>query len=365
MGFRCGIIGLPNVGKSTLFNALTRTSAAQAENYPFCTIEPNIGEVDVPDKRLEVLSKINESQKILPARLTFVDIAGLVKGASQGEGLGNQFLSNIKEVDAVAHVVRCFEDDNITHVNGQIDPIKDIEIIETELLLSDIANLEKRQTSLEKKVKSNDKESKEKLILIEEILEKLNNNIIFDFKSLNEKNNKYFQEFALLTGKKMIYVCNVDEESAKSGNQYSKKIDEYGVSKEINVIKISANIESQISELSDDDRDEYIKSLGLTEPGLNTLINEGYNALDLITYFTSGPKETRAWTIPKNTLAPASAGKIHTDFEKGFIRAETINYGELINFSSYNEAKDAGKIRLEGKEYEVKDGDIMNFRFNN
>ena len=365
MGFRCGIIGLPNVGKSTLFNALTRTSAAQAENYPFCTIEPNIGEVDVPDKRLEVLSKISKSQKVLPARLTFVDIAGLVEGASKGEGLGNQFLSNIKEVDAVAHVVRCFEDDNITHVNGQIDPIRDIEIIETELLLSDIANLEKRQTSLEKKVRSNDKESKEKLILIEEILEKLNNNIIFDFKSLNEKNDKYFQEFALLTGKKMIYVCNVDEESAKSGNQYSKKIDEYGVSKEINVIKISANIESQISELSDDDRDEYIKSLGLTEPGLNTLINEGYNALDLITYFTSGPKETRAWTIPKNTLAPASAGKIHTDFEKGFIRAETINYGELINFSSYNEAKDAGKIRLEGKEYEVKDGDIMNFRFNN
>ena len=365
MGFRCGIIGLPNVGKSTLFNALTRTSAAQAENYPFCTIEPNIGEVDVPDKRLEVLSKINESQKILPARLTFVDIAGLVKGASQGEGLGNQFLSNIKEVDAVAHVVRCFEDDNITHVNGQIDPIKDIEIIETELLLSDIANLEKRQTSLGKKAKSNDKESKEKLILIEEILKKLNNNILFNFKSLDEKNQKYFHEFSLLTGKKMIYVCNVDEESAKSGNQYSKKIDEYGVSKEINVIKISANIESQISELSDDDRDEYIKSLGLTEPGLNTLINEGYNALDLITYFTSGPKETRAWTIPKNTLAPASAGKIHTDFEKGFIRAETINYGELINFSSYNEAKDAGKIRLEGKEYEVKDGDIMNFRFNN
>ena len=365
MGFRCGIIGLPNVGKSTLFNALTRTSAAQAENYPFCTIEPNIGEVDVPDKRLDILSKINKSQKILPARLTFVDIAGLVKGASQGEGLGNQFLSNIKEVDAVAHVVRCFDDDNITHVNGQIDPIKDIEIIETELLLSDIANLEKRQISLEKKVKSNDKEAKEKLILIEEILENLNNNILFDFKSLDEKNEKYFQEFSLLTGKKMIYVCNVDEESANTGNQYSKKIDEYGAGKEINVIKISASIESQISELSDEDRDEYIKSLGLAEPGLNTLINEGYNALDLITYFTSGPKETRAWTIAKNTLAPESAGKIHTDFEKGFIRAETINYNELINFLNYSEAKDAGKIRLEGKDYEVKDGDIMNFRFNN
>ena len=365
MGFRCGIIGLPNVGKSTLFNALTRTSAAQAENYPFCTIEPNIGEVDVPDKRLEILSKINKSQKILPARLTFVDIAGLVKGASQGEGLGNQFLSNIREVDAIAHVVRCFEDDNITHVNGQIDPIKDIEIIETELLLSDIANLEKRQTSLEKKAKSNDKESKEKLILIEEILKKLNNNILFDLKSLDEKNKKYFLEFSLLTGKKIIYVCNVDEESAKSGNQYSEKVHEYGINKEINVIKISANIESQISELTDEDRDEYIKSLGLAEPGLNALIKEGYNALDLITYFTSGPKETRAWTVSKNTLAPESAGKIHTDFEKGFIRAETINYDELINFSSYNEAKDAGRIRLEGKEYEVKDGDIMNFRFNN
>jgi len=365
MGFRCGIIGLPNVGKSTLFNALTRTSAAQAENYPFCTIEPNIGEVDVPDKRLEILSKINKSQKILPARLTFVDIAGLVKGASQGEGLGNQFLSNIREVDAIAHVVRCFEDDNITHVNGQIDPIKDIEIIETELLLSDIANLEKRQTSLEKKAKSNDKESKEKLILIEEILKKLNNNILFDLKSLDEKNKKYFLEFSLLTGKKIIYVCNVDEESAKSGNQYSKKIHEYCMNKEINVIKISANIESQISELTDEDRDEYIKTLGLAEPGLNALIREGYNALDLITYFTSGPKETKAWTVSKNTLAPKSAGKIHTDFEKGFIRAETINYDELINFSSYNEAKDAGRIRLEGKEYEVKDGDIINFRFNN
>ena len=365
MGFRCGIIGLPNVGKSTLFNALTRTSAAQAENYPFCTIEPNIGEVDVPDKRLEVLSKLNKSERIIPARLTFVDIAGLVKGASQGEGLGNQFLSNIKEVDAVAHVVRCFEDDNITHVNGQIDPIKDIEIIETELLLSDISNLEKRKVSLEKKAKSNDKDSKEKLILIDEILEKLNNNNLFDFKSLDEKNIKFFEEFSLLTSKKMIYVCNVDEESANSGNKYSKEIDEYGAAKEIDVIKISASIESQISVLNDEDRNEYIESLGLTEPGLNTLINEGYNALDLVTYFTSGPKETRAWTIHRNTLAPESAGKIHTDFEKGFIRAETINYDELINYSSYNEAKDSGKIRLEGKEYEVKDGDIMNFRFNN
>ena len=364
MGFRCGIIGLPNVGKSTLFNALTRTSAAQAENYPFCTIEPNIGEVDVPDRRLKVLSDINKSQKILPARLTFVDIAGLVEGASKGEGLGNQFLSNIREVDALAQVIRCFDDDNITHVNGKIDPIKDIEIIETELFLSDIDNLEKRKISLEKKAKSNDKESNEKLILIEKILEKLDNNQLFDRNILDEKNKKYFREFELLSSKKMIYVCNVDENSANSGNEYSKKIEEYGLIREITVIKISASIESQISELNDKDRNEYISSLGLREPGLNTLITEGYNTLDLITYFTSGPKETRAWTIEKNTLAPKSAGKIHTDFEKGFIRAETINYNELINFSSYLDAKDAGKIRLEGKEYEVKDGDIMNFRFN-
>ena len=364
MGFRCGIIGLPNVGKSTLFNALTRTSAAQAENYPFCTIEPNIGEVDVPDKRLKVLSNINKSQKILPARLTFVDIAGLVEGASKGEGLGNQFLSNIKEVDAVAQVIRCFDDDNITHVNGKIDPIKDIEVIETELFLSDIDNLEKRKISLEKKAKSNDKEAIEKLILIEKIIEKLNTNQLLDKNALDEKNKKYFKEFELLTSKKMIYVCNVDESSANSGNEYSKKIEEYGLIKKITVIKISASIESQISELGDEDRREYINSLGLEQPGLNTLITEGYNILDLITYFTSGPKETRAWTIKKNTLAPESAGKIHTDIEKGFIRAETINYDELINFSSYLDAKDAGKIRLEGKEYEVKDGDIMNFRFN-
>ena len=365
MGFRCGIIGLPNVGKSTLFNALTRTSLAQSENYPFCTIEPNIGEVDVPDERLNKLSDINQSVQILPARLTFVDIAGLVKGASQGEGLGNQFLSNIREVDAVAHVVRCFEDENITHVNGQINPIEDIEIIETELLLSDIDNLEKRSNSLEKKAKGNDKESKEKLLLINEILNELNKGSLFNESSLSEENKKYFAEFSLLTNKRMIYVCNVDEESASSGNKYSKIVEEYASSKNTKVIKISANIESQISQLDDNERNEYIDSLGLKEPGLNILISEGYSALDLVTYFTSGPKETRAWTIKKLTLAPESAGKIHTDFEKGFIRAETINYSELIEFNSYQKAKDAGKVRLEGKEYEVQDGDIMNFRFNN
>jgi len=365
MGFQCGIIGLPNVGKSTLFNALTRTSLAQSANYPFCTIEPNIGEVDVPDERLNILSDINKSLQILPARLTFVDIAGLVKGASQGEGLGNQFLSNIREVDAVAHVVRCFEDENITHVNGQINPIDDIEIIETELLLSDIDNLEKRHSSLEKKAKGNDKEAKEKVVLINAILNQLNQGLLFDDSLLDETNKKHFSEFGLLTSKRMIYVCNVDEESAGTGNKYSKIVEQYALSKNMKAIKISANIESQIAQLDDDERSEYIDSLGLKEPGLNILIKEGYSALDLVTYFTSGPKETRAWTIKKLTLAPESAGKIHTDFEKGFIRAETINYRELIEFNDYQKAKDAGKIRLEGKEYEVQDGDIMNFRFNN
>ena len=365
MGFQCGIIGLPNVGKSTLFNALTRTSLAQSANYPFCTIEPNIGEVDVPDERLNILSDINKSLQILPARLTFVDIAGLVKGASKGEGLGNQFLSNIREVDAVAHVVRCFEDQNITHVNGQINPIDDIEIIETELLLSDIDNLEKRHSSLEKKAKGNDKEAKEKVVLINAILNQLNQGLLFDDSLLDETNKKHFSEFGLLTSKKMIYVCNVDEKSAGTGNKYSKIVEQYALSKNMKAIKISANIESQIAQLDDDERSEYIDSLGLKEPGLNILIKEGYSTLDLVTYFTSGPKETRAWTIKKFTLAPESAGKIHTDFEKGFIRAETINYKELIEFNDYQKAKDAGKIRLEGKEYEVQDGDIMNFRFNN
>ena len=316
MGFQCGIIGLPNVGKSTLFNALTRTSLAQSANYPFCTIEPNIGEVDVPDERLNILSDINKSLQILPARLTFVDIAGLVKGASQGEGLGNQFLSNIREVDAVAHVVRCFEDENITHVNGQINPINDIEIIETELLLSDIDNLEKRHSSLEKKAKGNDKEAKEKVVLINAILNQLNQGLLFDDSLLDEINKKHFSEFGLLTSKRMIYVCNVDEESAGTGNKYSKIVEQYALSKNMKAIKISANIESQIAQLDDDERSEYIDSLGLKEPGLNILIKEGYSALDLVTYFTSGPKETRAWTIKKLTLAPESAGKIHTDLKK-------------------------------------------------
>ena len=282
MGFQCGIIGLPNVGKSTLFNALTRTSLAQSANYPFCTIEPNIGEVDVPDERLNILSDINKSLQILPARLTFVDIAGLVKGASQGEGLGNQFLSNIREVDAVAHVVRCFEDENITHVNGQINPIEDIEIIETELLLSDIDNLEKRHSSLEKKAKGNDKEAKEKIILINDILNQLNQGLLFDRSSLDETNKKYFFEFGLLTSKRMIYVCNVDEESAESGNKYSKIVEEYALSKNMKSIKISANIESQIAQLDDDERNEYIDSLGLKEPGLNILIKEGSTNVKIV-----------------------------------------------------------------------------------
>ena len=365
MGFTCGIVGLPNVGKSTIFNALTSSSAAEAANYPFCTIEPNQGRVFVPDERIERLSKINNSKQKYPTTLDFSDIAGLVKGASKGEGLGNQFLSHIRKVDAIIHVLRCFDDNNITHVNNHINPLNDLEIVETELMLADLDMLEKKISLNKKKLNNNHKESKLSIEVIDKAIDFLKKGEHVNISNFTSEECSEINKLELITSKPVIYVCNVDENSASLGNQYSKKIDEYGANKKINVIKISANIESQISELSDDDREEYIRSLGLTEPGLNTLIKEGYEALDLITYFTSGPKETKAWTITKNTLAPVSAGKIHTDFEKGFIRAETINYDDLINFQSYNEAKDAGKIRLEGKDYEVKDGDIMNFRFNN
>ena len=364
MGFKCGIIGLPNVGKSTLFNALTQTSQAQAENYPFCTIEPNIGEVDVPDQRLDKLSKISNSEKTIPTRITFVDIAGIVEGASKGEGLGNKFLANIREVDAVIHIVRCFNDENITHVNGKIDPIKDIEIINTELLLADIESLENRIPNLEKKERGSDKEAKEKINLIKNILTDLNKGKLFNNNNLNEDQRKYLKEFQLLTTKKSLYVCNIDEKSINQENDFVKIVDNYLNKDNYNRIIISADIESQLSLLDESDKNEFLESLNLSEPGLNKLIREGYNALELITFFTSGPKESKAWTIKRGSLAPHAAGKIHTDFEKGFIKAETISYEELNKIGNFSSAKDIGKVKSEGKEYKIKDGDVVNFRFN-
>tara|TARA_Y100001970_G_scaffold54452_1_gene69027 strand:+ start:397 stop:1494 length:1098 start_codon:yes stop_codon:yes gene_type:complete len=364
MGFKCGIIGLPNVGKSTLFNALTQTSQAQAENYPFCTIEPNIGEVDVPDERLKKLSEISSSDKTIPTRITFVDIAGLVEGASKGEGLGNQFLGNIREVDALAHIVRCFEDQNITHVNGNIDPIRDIETINTELLLSDIESLENRIPNLEKKQRGGDKDAPKKLKLIDVLIKKLNSGDSIKLNEYDEDHEKYLKEFQLLTNKQTIYVCNTDEDSISKNNNYIDLVDDYLKDKGHKKINISADIESQLSLLEASEQSEFLDTIGLKEPGLNKLILEGYKALKLITFFTSGPKETKAWTILEGSLAPKAAGKIHTDFEKGFIRAETISYDDLRLVGNFSEAKDSGKLRSEGKEYIVKDGDIMNFRFN-
>ena len=364
MGFKCGIIGLPNVGKSTLFNALTQTSIAQAENYPFCTIEPNVGEVDVPDNRLFRLSNISSSKKIIHTRITFVDIAGLVEGASKGEGLGNQFLGNIREVDALVHIVRCFENENITHVNGFVDPIRDIETINTELLLADIDSLEKRIPNLEKKERGGDKDATKKLKLIDMLIDNLNIDKEIQDIDLSEEEEKFTNEFQLLSNKKVIYVCNTDEVSITKSNNHIDVVEEYLKQRNQKKINISANIESQLSLLEPSEKDEFLKTIGIEEPGLNKLITEGYKALQLITFFTSGPKETKAWTVKSGSFAPQAAGKIHTDFEKGFIRAETINYEKLDELGSYTIAKDSGKIRSEGRDYLVEDGDVMNFRFN-
>ena len=364
MGFKCGIIGLPNVGKSTLFNALTQTSIAQAENYPFCTIEPNVGEVDVPDNRLFRLSNISSSKKIIHTRITFVDIAGLVEGASKGEGLGNQFLGNIREVDALVHIVRCFEDENITHVNGVVDPIRDIETINTELLLADIDSLEKRIPNLEKKERGGDKDATKKLKLIDMLIDNLNIDKEIQDIDLSEEEEKFTKEFQLLSNKKVIYVCNTDEVSITESNNHIDVVEEYLKQRNQKKINISANIESQLPLLEPSEKDEFLKTIGIEEPGLNKLITEGYKALQLITFFTSGPKETKAWTVKSGSFAPQAAGKIHTDFEKGFIRAETINYEKLDELGSYTIAKDSGKIRSEGRDYLVEDGDVMNFRFN-
>ncbi len=367
MGFKCGIVGLPNVGKSTLFNALTQTAAAQAANYPFCTIEPNVGEVPVPDERLDKIASAAKSQKIIPTRLTFVDIAGLVRGASKGEGLGNQFLANIREVDAIAYVLRCFEDDDVTHVEGRIDPIGDAETVETELMLADLDSLERRKLAVEKKAKGQDKEAKAQLGLIEIALRYVSEGkpARLALAEIPEAEHRAFRQLQLLTSKPALYVCNVDEASAGTGNAYSQKVQEHFGGAGAAVVAISAKIEAEIAQLDEGERTFYLNELGLAEPGLNRLIAAGYRLLGLITYFTAGPKETRAWTIEKGTAAPGAAGVIHTDFEKGFIRAETIAYRDFVTLGGEAGAKEAGKMRLEGKEYTVQDGDVMHFRFAN
>jgi GTP-binding protein YchF len=364
MGFKMGIVGLPNVGKSTLFNALTQTAAAQAANYPFCTIEPNVGDVGVPDERLDTLAAIGKSAQIIPTRLTFVDIAGLVRGASKGEGLGNQFLANIREVDAVAHVVRCFEDTDVTHVEGKIDPVADIETIETELMLADLDSLEKRVVALEKKAKGNDKEAKESLDLVNRALVLLREGQPARMVERKPEEERLFGMLGLLSSKPVLYVCNVEEASADKGNAYSDRVFERARAEGAKAVVVSAKIESEIAVLPAADQADYLEAVGLQEPGLNRVIRAGYELLGLITYVTVGPKEARAWTITRGTRAPAAAGVIHTDFERGFIRAETIAYPDYVSLKGEAGARDAGKLRLEGKEYVVQDGDVLHFRFN-
>jgi len=365
MGFKCGIVGLPNVGKSTLFNALTQTAAAQAANYPFCTIEPNVGDVAVPDERLDQLARIGGSAQIIPTRLTFVDIAGLVRGAATGEGLGNQFLGNIREVDAIAHVVRCFEDGDVTHVEGRIDPIADIETIETELMLADLDSLERRVAALEKKARGADKEAKETLELVQRALVLLREGKPARLTDVSADEAKRFGMLQLLTAKPGLYVCNVEEASAGAGNGYSTKVMERARQEGAVAVVVSAKIESEIAVLPAVEQKDYLEAIELSEPGLNRIIRAGYQLLDLVTYFTVGPKEARAWTITRNTRAPQAAGVIHSDFEKGFIRSETIAFADYVAYAGEAGARDAGKLRLEGKEYVVADGDVLHFRFAN
>ncbi len=363
MGFKCGIVGLPNVGKSTLFNALTQTAAAQAENYPFCTIEPNVGSVAVPDPRLQALAKIMGSKEIIPAAMTFSDIAGLVRGASQGEGLGNRFLANIREADAIAHVVRCFESDDITHVEGRTDPVADAETVETELMLADLESLEKRVANLEKKAKGGEKEAKAALTAVNAALIPLRDGKPARLaEARDEEERKQIYMLNLLTAKPVLYVCNVDEASVRSGNAHTERMKVKAKQENADLVLISAAMEAEIACLSEEEKIEFLKETGTDEPGLNRLIQKGYDLLNLITYFTVGPKETRAWTIQNGVKAPAAAGVIHSDFEKGFIRAETVSYEDYIVCKGEAGAKENGKFRLEGKEYIVQDGDVMNFR---
>jgi ribosome-binding ATPase len=366
MGFKCGILGLSNVGKSTLFNALTATAAAQASNYPFSTIEPNVGEVMVPDPRLDVLAKLAKSAKIKPTRLTFVDIAGLVSGASRGEGLGNQFLAHVREVEAIAHVVRCFEDKEIAHVSGAINPIADIDTIETELMLADLDSLERRTEGLAKKAKGSDKdaaEAKHALDLVQRALALLREGKPARLVERKPDEEKGFHMLGLLTSKPVLYVCNVDEGSAAAGNALTRQVEERAKQEGAACVTISAKIEAEIAVLPAAERREYLAAIGLDEAGLDRLIRAGYGLLDLITYFTAGPKEAAAWTITRGTKAPQAAAVIHSDFERGFIRAETIAYNDYVMFGGESGARDAGKMRLEGKNYAVADGDVMHFRF--
>ena len=364
MGFKTGIVGMPNVGKSTLFNALTKTAAAQAANFPFCTIEPNVGEVSVPDARLDNLAKMAQSKSIIPARMTFVDIAGLVKGASKGEGLGNQFLANIRECDAVAHVLRCFEDDDITHVDGRVNPVEDAQTIETELMLADLESIEKRLTGLVRKLKGGDKEE----VLTNELLLRAKNVLEEGkparFVEVAQDERKAWDMLQLLTAKPVLYVCNVEEENAADGNAHSKAVAAMAAGETAASVVISAAIEEQISQLDDDDANMFLEEMGLEEAGLSRLIKAGYSLLALQTYFTVGRKEARAWTIPAGTSAPKAAGVIHGDFERGFIRAETIAYDDFIQNGGEQGAKEKGKMRSEGKGYVLADGDVLHFLFN-
>ncbi|MGK7863620.1 redox-regulated ATPase YchF [Falsiroseomonas sp. E2-1-a4] len=363
MGFNCGIVGLPNVGKSTLFNALTQTAAAQAANYPFCTIEPNVGRVGVPDPRLGVLAKIGKSQKIIPTSLEFVDIAGLVRGASKGEGLGNQFLANIREVDAIVHVLRCFEDDDVTHVEGNVDPVRDAETVETELMLADLDSLEKRAYGLNKRARGGDKEASAQLALIEPILAALTEGRAART-AIPKGEDEAVRRLQLMTSKPVLYVCNVEEASAGTGNAHSAKVFEMAKAQGAKAVIVSAAIEAEISQMPEADRADFLESLGLPDSGLDRIIRAGHELLGLITYFTVGPKETRAWTITRGTKAPGAAGVIHGDFERGFIASETTAFDDYVSLGGEQGAKEAGKMRVEGKEYVVKDGDVLLFRFN-